>query len=195
MLSSTIANKQEQSCYGIANSGFANVGPMESDKELIERLIEHTGSSASDIARRANLAVTTLTRPLNKPVKHKLSNPTLSKLKETFPDFPAWAPRPEQLPDDPDQDYLPVEIMPSYGGMGGGGSGEGDVARALVPRRLVEDELQARPTDLLLIETRGESMWPDFHHGDQILIDRRDVNPAQPGSLRFGMAMPTSSSW
>ena len=24
-------------------------------------------------------------------------------------------------------------------------------------------------------------MEPDFHHGDQLLIDKRDVSPAQPG--------------
>ena len=79
--------------------------------------------------------------------------------------------------------YLPVEILPSYGGMGGGGTGEGDNQIALIPRHLVEDELRAKPTDLLLIEARGESMMPDFHHGDQILIDKRDCNPVQPGAF------------
>ena len=51
----------------------------------------------------------------------------------------------------------------------------------MVPRRLVVDELRASPKDLLLIEVRGDSMEPDFWHGDQILIDRRDRNPIQPG--------------
>lgn len=77
--------------------------------------------------------------------------------------------------------YLPVEVLPSFGGMGGGGTGEGDLETALVPRHLVEDELRAKPADLLLIEARGSSMEPDFQHGDQILIDKRDTNPAQPG--------------
>lgn len=84
---------------------------------------------------------------------------------------------------DPAQDYLPVEVLPSYAGLGGGGNGEGDASTALVPRRLVEDELRAKPQDLLLIEARGESMQPDFLHGDQILIDRRDTNPVQPGTF------------
>lgn len=88
------------------------------------------------------------------------------------------------LPDaDPQRDYLPVEVLPSFGGMGGGGSGEGDIETGLVPRRLVEDELRAKPSDLLLIEARGSSMEPDFLHGDQILIDKRDTNPVQPGSF------------
>ena len=90
-------------------------------------------------------------------------------------------------PDLPDvesgRDYLAVEVLPSYAGMGGGGTGEGDREQALIPRALVEDELRAKPSDLLLIEARGESMMPDFMHGDQILIDKRDNNPVQPGAF------------
>lgn len=84
---------------------------------------------------------------------------------------------------DNSRDYLSIEILPSYAGMGGGGNGEGEVQTGLVPRAYVENELRAKPSDLLLIEARGESMMPDFLHGDQILIDRRDCNPIQPGSF------------
>lgn len=179
-----IANLQEQSCYMIANPLSAYEWDVESDKELIEALIEHTGKSASDIARTAGLAVTTITRPLNKPVKHQLSKPTLTKLRETFPDFPAWAENAIAMPDQVDEgEYLPVDVLPSYAGMGGGGTGEGDLAKALISRRMIEDELRAKPSDLLLIEARGESMQPDFMHGDQILIDKRDCNPVQPGAF------------
>jgi phage repressor protein C with HTH and peptisase S24 domain len=34
-----------------------------------------------------------------------------------------------------------------------------------------------------MIEARGDSMAPEFLHGDQILIDLRDKNPVQPGSF------------
>lgn len=84
---------------------------------------------------------------------------------------------------DPQLGYLAVEILPSFAGMGGGGTGEGDYGQALVPRSLIEDELRAKPSDVLLIEARGASMEPDFHHGDQILIDKRDTNPVQPGAF------------
>ena len=79
--------------------------------------------------------------------------------------------------------YLSVDILPSYAGMGGGGNGEGDLEQALVSRTLIEDELHAKPSDLLLIDVRGESMRPDFLNGDQILIDKRDKNPVQPGAF------------
>lgn len=82
---------------------------------------------------------------------------------------------------DPAQDYVPVEVLPTFAGMGGGGTGEGDKAVALLPRSLVVDELRARPSDLLVINVRGDSMEPLFQHGDQLVIDRRDTSPAQPG--------------
>jgi phage repressor protein C with HTH and peptisase S24 domain len=88
---------------------------------------------------------------------------------------------PDQPDAPPEQDYVPVEVMPTFGGMGGGGSGEGDRETALVPRALVVDILRGKPGDFLLVNVRGDSMEPDFRHGDQILIDRRDTSPAQPG--------------
>jgi phage repressor protein C with HTH and peptisase S24 domain len=77
--------------------------------------------------------------------------------------------------------YVEVKVLPSYAGMGGGGSGEGDRVVAKLPRRLIEDELRGRASDFELIDVRGDSMEPDFQHGDQILIDRRDRDPRQPG--------------
>lgn len=82
---------------------------------------------------------------------------------------------------DPQRSFVSIKIMPSFAGMGGGGNGEGEPEYGMVPLRLVRDELRAKPADLLLIEARGDSMEPDFQHGDQILIDLRDRNPIQPG--------------
>jgi len=80
-------------------------------------------------------------------------------------------------------DYVSVDVMPSYAGMGGGGTGEGDRAVARLPRRLIEEELRGHPEDFVLIDVRGDSMFPDFLHGDQILADKRDRDPRQPGSF------------
>ena len=82
---------------------------------------------------------------------------------------------------DPVRAYVRVAVLPTYGGMGGGGTGEGDEEVALLPRSLVVEELRAQPSDLLVINVRGDSMEPRFQHGDQIVIDRRDTNPIQPG--------------
>lgn len=183
MLNSTIANTQVQCCKVLANSIFANTGDVDSDRELIEALVAHSGMSASEIAKKAKLTPSTLTRPLNQPVNYKLSRPTLAKLREAFPDFSGFSTTADLPALPPDRDYMPVEVLPSFAGMGGGGTGDGDVEHALIPRRLVVDELRASPSDLLLIEARGQSMEPDFQHGDQILVDKRDCNPVQPGAF------------
>lgn len=155
----------------------------QTDKELLEELCKHLGMTPSEVARKAGLAVSTLTRPLNQPVKHRLSIPTLAKLRATFPSFPGFGGEPDLPPASPERSYLPVSVLPSYAGMGGGGSGEGDDAKALLPRGLIEDDLRAKPDDLLLIDVRGDSMEPDFQHGDQILVDKRDIDPRQPGAF------------
>jgi phage repressor protein C with HTH and peptisase S24 domain len=77
--------------------------------------------------------------------------------------------------------YVPIDIMPTYAGMGGGGTGEGDLERALVPRYLIENVFRGRPSDFVVIRTRGDSMFPDFEHDDEILVDKRDRSPIQPG--------------
>lgn len=88
---------------------------------------------------------------------------------------------PEQPSIGHDDGYVEVPVLPSYAGMGGGGTGEGEQGVARLSRRLIEDELRGRPSDFELIDVRGDSMEPDFYHGDQILIDRRDRDPRQPG--------------
>jgi phage repressor protein C with HTH and peptisase S24 domain len=77
--------------------------------------------------------------------------------------------------------YVPIDIMPTYAGMGGGGTGEGEVERALIPRYLVESVFRGRPSDFVVIRTRGDSMEPDFRHDDELLVDKRDTSPIQPG--------------
>lgn len=77
--------------------------------------------------------------------------------------------------------YVPIDILPTYVGAGGGGTGDDDVQTALISRRLIYDELHGRPTDFVVVEVRGDSMEGDFYHGDQILIDKRDTSPSQPG--------------
>lgn len=155
---------------------------LEDDSRLVRALCEWAGKTPSRLAKDAGLTPTTLTRPFNGEAGSRISVPTLEKLRAAFPGFD-WSDK--LLPDAPVSEsalaYVEIEVLPTYAGLGGGGTGDGDRALALFPRRLVEDELRAKPSDLLMIELRGDSMEPKFKNGDQILIDKRDVNPVQPG--------------
>lgn len=42
------------------------------------------------------------------------------------------------------RDYVEVEVLPTYAGMGGGGTGDADRATSLLPRTLVEQELRSK---------------------------------------------------
>lgn len=148
------------------------------DRQLLNDLEAFYGKTLSELARRCGLATSTLTRPRNQPVKYRLSQDTLDKLREGLPEF---FNRKDDEPFVGERSYVAVSVLPSYAGMGGGGTGDGDLETALISRQLVEDELRAKPADLLLIDVRGDSMEPDFKQGDQILVDKRDRDPAQPG--------------
>lgn len=177
---------QVQSCLAQEIGRLANFLPVagiDDDIRLVRELVQWTGTNVAQVAKRIGVANTTLNRFAKGNATSRLHRDTIAKLRAEFPDFPGFERDADLPPAYYSTDYLPVDILPSFGGMGGGGSGEGDQGQALVPRALIEDELRAKPTDMLLIEARGASMEPDFLHGDQILIDKRDTNPVQPGSF------------
>lgn len=176
-----------QCCNAPVVGILANAWLMDeprSDRELIEALIAWSGGkSASQLARTAKLTPSTLTRPLNQDVNFRLSTPTIEKLKRAYPAFPAFARDPDLPETDPAQDYLPVSIMPTYAGQGGGGFGDDDPQTGLVSRHLIEREFRGRAADFRLVNVRGDSMEPIFRHGDQLLVDTRDRDPVQPGAF------------
>lgn len=155
---------------------------LEADQAFLKELCQWTGLRPSALAKRAGLAATTITRAFNGEAENRISAPTIDKLKAAFPDFPQWAKPKADLPTAGDLiTYVPIDILPTYAGMGGGGTGEGDVEKGLVPRYLIEDVFRGKPSDFVLIRTRGDSMWPDLHHDDEVLVDKRDTSPVQPG--------------
>lgn len=93
-----------------------------------------------------------------------------------------WHPDPDVPANDEETiSYVPIEIMPTYAGMGGGGTGEGEQEKALVPRYLIEGILRGKQQNFVLVRVRGDSMEPEFRHDDELLVDLRDVSPTQPG--------------
>lgn len=155
---------------------------FESDTALIRDLVQWTKLAPSKIASEAKVAATTILRPFNGTASTRVSQPTWDKLKKAFPSFPGWGNPVADLPDaDPEWSYVPIEVLPTYAGMGGGGTGEGDKETALVPRYLIEQVFRGTPSDFVLIRVRGTSMQPVFQHDDELLVDKRDTSPTQPG--------------
>lgn len=107
----------------------------------------------------------------------------LVKLMSMFTNMNNSDRHPEFPPVGHEINYVDIEVLPSYAGMGGGGTGEGEQTVAKISRELIESQLRGHASDFELIDVRGDSMEPDFHHGDQILVDRRDRDPRQPGSF------------
>ena len=160
---------------------WASMASVEDDITLVRELIAWADSNANQVAARINKPNTTINRFANGSAKHRLARDTLQALRREFPRFPGFIALDDTPTTDDDGAYVEVSVLPSYGGMGGGGTGEGERRLAKLPRRLIEEELRGKPNDFELIDVRGDSMMPDFHHGDQILVDRRDRDPRQPG--------------
>lgn len=179
------ANLQEQSCYengfGIFAKSLGMQG-IETDTALIKDLLAWANLTPAGAAKKAGVAASTINRPYRGTALTRISAPTLDKLRRAFPSFPGWVNPEADLPEvDAARAYVAVDILPTFAGAGGGGTGDGDRETALVPRALIVDILRGKPSDFLLVDIRGDSMEPDFRHGDQLLIDCRDTSPSQPG--------------
>jgi len=148
---------------------------MEPD-EIIPRL-KALRVPKKRIAQALGLAAPAGSRLLGAAEGRQLKAHEIPKLVALIREYEAG----EQAPESDLGRYVRVEVLPTFGGAGGGGTGEGEVETALVSRALVRDELRGKPSDFVLIDVRGDSMEPDFRHGDQILVDKRDRSTAQPG--------------
>jgi phage repressor protein C with HTH and peptisase S24 domain len=94
------------------------------------------------------------------------------------------APRlPDRVIEQPDANYVMVDLLPTYAGAGGGGSGEGDLEQVAFARALIEREFRAQASDMMAVQVLGDSMEPDFRNGDQLLIDKRATSITQPGAF------------
>jgi phage repressor protein C with HTH and peptisase S24 domain len=174
---------QEHSCNAPPESIFANAFHMdgiEEDSRFIKALVDWLETTPAAVARKINVANTTINRHHKGMATTRLSKSTLDKLHEAYPRFPGFN-NSNTVEEADERAYVSVNVLPSYAGMGGGGNGDGGREVAKMPRRLIEEDLRGRAEDFDLIDVRGDSMEPDFHHGDQILIDRRDRDPRQAG--------------
>lgn len=197
--SSTIElSKLQPICTGGIAKTFVAVPPMRmpSDPSLAglwtRQQRDARGLSAADLAARINGAA----REAGDPTV--VSQQVISKFEQgKTKRFPAWTrllPAVFDLSDGETKEdpYLgtglvdnvvSIRKLPTFVGMGGGGTGDGDPEIVAFSRDLVERELRADPAHLLAMVAEGNSMEPDFRGGDQILVDTRRKSLAQPGAF------------
>lgn len=148
--------------------------------------------SASDLADRIN----GLARYAGDPTT--LSQQSLSKFEQgggkRMPPWtrfiePALEANDDETKEDPhlhmglaDQS-VEIALLPTFAGLGGGGTGDGDQGMMTFSRDLIERELRAAPAHLLAMLVEGNSMEPDFIGGDVLLVDTRRTSLAQPGAF------------
>lgn len=66
------------------------MGSLEHDRALLAGLAEFYAMTPNALARRANVAATTINRPFNGSATTRLSQPTIDKLQRAFPAYPGW---------------------------------------------------------------------------------------------------------
>lgn len=179
---------QEQSCdnrdcdsrIGVANGRMAKRPDIHPDfADVFERL-ERAGKTQRQLAEVLGIEQNKISKV--RAGERQFRATELIRAREWLSSIEDGAEIEADIPDvDPRVEYVEVEVLPTFAGMGGGGTGDGDRSVALVPRAMIVDVLRGQPGDFLLIDVRGDSMEPDFWHGDQILVDKRDCSPAQPG--------------
>lgn len=157
-------------------------------REVIARALEKTGWTATELARRAGVAPSTLTRFLNSPeAKHVPSTKTLTKVAEAANVAGPSVPIVEASEDEffeanaiPVPDVGPLQprrlsnrMVPVMGTAAGGDDGffeinltDGPVEYTQLPPNLAT----VKQGDLFAIRVHGESMEPIWEPGDLVFI-------------------------
>jgi hypothetical protein len=159
-----------------------NMDGLEQDTALLRELVEYAGTHAAAVAKKANMAPSTLQRPLNGTATTRLSQRTLEKLQEAYPAFPGWARaldaqppvRRKEVSQPIGRDSLAIPMLELGYGMGGtflDGIDPGEVIEHF-PRAFVR-MFTAAPEQLLCFSHGiGDSMYPTIGDRDVLLIDR-----------------------
>lgn len=194
------ATSKQQSCKYDAISVRANADGMDgiqADTALLQDLAAYAQMKPTGLAREIGVAVTTITRPFNGTATTRLSQPTLEKLRERWPDFPGWK-RPLEVV--PPTNAIPKKLegapdivlprdLPVFGTSLGAPRDFNGIAieQIMLNSGNVIDHIQ-RPAILhgkdyaYALYVQGSSMDPRFEDGDTIYVtDSRRAKPPRIG--------------
>lgn len=150
-------------------------------REELNQLLDERDIKNVELATLLGIEADKISKSRSSKGTRRWTAEEFSKLKAYLDRGTDMSREPDLPVDGVETEYLEIEVLPTYGGAGGGGTGDGSREVALIAKVLVEDMLRGRSGDFVLIKIRGDSMEPDFHHDDELLVDKRDVSPSQPG--------------
>lgn len=158
---------------------------FDQDRQLLEAIIEYSGTTASDVAKKTGVSSSTFYRPLNGTATTKLGRSTLKKLRDAYPNFPGWDANDivtdRQLSfrhDGTDQETGTVKIAQIDLSFGLGGSvmdeeiTDSQLELRSFPLEWVRMFTDSPASQLCWARGQGNSMEPLIGDGDVILIDR-----------------------
>jgi len=146
---------------------------LERDSALIRALVEHAGTTPAAVAKRANVAVTTVNRPFNGTAPSRLGRSALEKLRAAFPEFPGWSEYLGQSLAAADPDLVEIDQIDLRFGMGATYlDGPVESEKRVFSRSWLRNFTRAAPEQLFWTLGDGDSMEPTIRSGEVILIDR-----------------------
>lgn len=155
------------------------------DAALIKALTDFAGVTVTEVAKKAKIDPETLRKPLKGISDNRLSQRTLEKLQDAYPNFPGWhRAQDRRLPFrhqpsengsvDSDDDSLAIPMLELAYGMGGTFLDDIDPGETLerFPRAFIRMFTSAPANLLCFSHGIGDSMEPTIGDRDMLLIDR-----------------------
>ena len=146
---------------------------LERDSALIRALVEYAGTTPAAVAKRAQVAVTTVNRPFNGTAPSRLGRAALDKLRGAFPDFPGWPDYLGQSALQADPDLVEIDQIDMRFGLGATYiDGPVETEKRVFSRSWLRNFTRAAPEQLFWTLGDGDSMEPTIRSGEVILVDR-----------------------
>ncbi len=159
------------------------------DTDLIRKLVSWANLAPATVAKRAEIAASTVNRPFNGTATTRLGRAAMEKLQRAFPDFPGW-PAGDALAEDRlpfrgfNAEREPESVEIAYIDLRFGlGSAimdqeilEHQAEMQSFPRAWLRIFTESPPSQLYWARGQGDSMEPKIRDGDLILIDRSQVS-------------------
>lgn len=167
---------------------------LEADQTFVRELAAWAKLKPSRIAKEAGLAATTITRPYNGEAKTRISQPTLDKLRQRFPDFPHWPDQAGPAPAVVRSEVMPAGNRPWDEKYGAKEIPKIPVVGSAIAMETFDPEHHIELTEVDMSEvldsiTRpaslerdrsaygltivGDSMWPRFRPGRRVIVSPR----------------------